>query len=209
MSIVQSPILGQMRKSFANVNTYVYRGQNVISAKAFNRRDAKSDAQQAHRASFKLISDAAQMLGGFLEQGFPVRSARLSAHNLFMKLNLPHAIDFSNSEPAIDYSLLQVSKGSLANVTPIAVSFSEGVLGIEANANVLIPGISSTDRIQVLVGDVQGNLYSLQQERGSEVSLNMVINLPNIMVEDIRFVYLYTVLADGKKASNSVFVLPE
>ena len=82
MSVVQSPIMGQMRKSFANVNTYVCRGQNVISAKAFNRKDAKSDAQQAHRAGFKLISDAAKVFGGFLERGFPIRPERLSVWSL-------------------------------------------------------------------------------------------------------------------------------
>ena len=90
--------MGKMAKSFANVNTYVHKGQNVISSKAFNRKDANTEAQQAHRSGFKLISELNQSIGGFIENGFPVRPEKQSPYNYFMALNLPNAIDNSGEE---------------------------------------------------------------------------------------------------------------
>jgi len=207
MSIVQNPIMGQIRKSFANVNTYVHKGQNVVSSKAFIRKNMNTDSQKAQRASFKLISDAYQSIGGFINSGFPVRPEKQSPYNYFMSLNLPNAIDSSGEVPVIDYSLLQISKGSLpgvnvlsATVTADGISLDcESCFGYGMNA-------AADDQITVLCRTGNGALYFVKQPRGTEPECQLVLVVPSVIKENIEFVYAFVTSADGKKASNSVFV---
>ncbi len=199
--------MGKMAKSFANVNTYVHKGQNVVSAKAFNRKDKNSVAQQAHRGGFKLLSDINQSIGGFIESGLPVRPERQSAYNYFMALNLPNAIDNSAEVPVVDYSLLQIAKGSLPAVNVLSATFENNTITLECESCVAYTTNSvAEDLITVLCRTKNGALYFTKQLRGSETNCQLVVNVPVATKENIEFVYAFVTSADGKKASNSIYV---
>ena len=207
MSLAQNPVTGKMAKSFANVNTYVHRGQNVVSAKVFNRKDKNTEAQQAQRGSFKLISDVYQSIGGFIDSGFPVRPERQSPYNYFMSLNLPNAIDNSGEVPVIDYSLLQISKGNLPGVNVISTAVSNNVITLECESCFSYSKTAGADDlITVLCRTNKGALYFTKQARGSEDTCQLTVNVPSVVKENIDFVYAYVISADGKKASNSTHV---
>ena len=198
--------MGQMAKSFANVNTYVHRGQNVISSKAFNRKDANTDAQKVQRASFKLIADVFNSLGGYGELGFPSRPEKQSAYNCFMQLNLPGAIDNSGDAPVIDYSLLQLAKGTLPAVLIDAAVLTPDGLTVDAASCVSYPRAQATDKVQLIAKTKVGAVYSVSQERGNDAALTITLVMPNVTVTDIEFVYLFMLSNDGRKASNSIYV---
>jgi hypothetical protein len=206
MAIVQNPVMGKMAKSFANVNTYVHKGQNVISAKAFNRKDKNTEAQQSQRTSFKLISDAWASLGGFGESGFPSRPEKLSAFNVFMSLNLPNAIDSTGDVSVIDYSLLQVSKGSLPGVDDVKVEINAAGITFTGDTLLDYPKALTTDVITVLLKKANGALKAVKQPRGEGETFSAQIALPGITAADVEFVYVFVNSADGTKASNSVYV---
>ena len=206
MAIVQNPVMGKMAKSFANVNTYVHKGQNVISAKAFNRKDKNTEAQQNQRTSFKLISDAWASLGGFGESGFPSRPEKLSAFNVFMSLNLPNAIDSTGDVSVIDYSLLQVSKGSLPGVDDVKVEINAAGITFTGDTLLDYPKAQTTDVITVLLKKANGALKAVKQQRGEGETFTAQIAMPGITAADVEFVYVFVNSADGTKASNSVYV---
>lgn len=206
MAIVQNPVMGKMAKSFANVNTYVHKGQNVISAKAFNRKDKNTEAQQNQRTSFKLISDAWASLGGFGESGFPSRPEKLSAFNVFMSLNLPNAIDSTGDVSVIDYSLLQVSKGSLPGVDDVKVEINAAGITFTGDTLLDYPKAQTTDVITVLLKKANGALKAVKQPRGEGETFTAQIAMPGITAADVEFVYVFVNSADGTKASNSVYV---
>lgn len=206
MAIVQNPVMGKMAKSFANVNTYVHKGQNVISAKAFNRKDKNTEAQQSQRTSFKLISDAWASLGGFGESGFPSRPEKLSAFNVFMSLNLPNAIDSTGDVSVIDYSLLQVSKGSLPGVDDVKVEINAAGITFTGDTLLDYPKAQTTDVITVLLKKANGALKAVKQPRGEGETFTAQIAMPSITAADVEFVYVFVNSADGTKASNSVYV---
>jgi hypothetical protein len=206
MAIVQNPVMGKMAKSFANVNTYVHKGQNVISAKAFNRKDKNTEAQQNQRTSFKLISDAWASLGGFGESGFPSRPEKLSAFNVFMSLNLPNAIDSTGDVSVIDYSLLQVSKGSLPGVDDVKVEINAAGITFTGDTLLDYPKAQTTDVITVLLKKANGALKAVKQPRGESETFTAQIALSGITAADVEFVYVFVNSADGTKASNSVYV---
>ena len=66
MSLTQNLLFSGMRQSLGNLVTTTCHGQNVVKAKVFMPRNVNSIAQQNHRASFKLIVDAWEALGGML-----------------------------------------------------------------------------------------------------------------------------------------------
>ena len=196
-----------MRKSFANVNTYVHRGQNVVSAKAFNRKDSNSEAQQAHRGGFKRLSDLNLSIGGFIETGFPVRPERQSPYNYFMALNLPGAIDNSGEMAVIDYDLLQISKGSLPGVVVNTATMTAEGLILQCDSCINYgTSVAADDVITVLCKAKTGALYFVRQPRGSEEQCTINLAIPALARQNIEFVYAFVLSSDGKKASNSVHV---
>jgi hypothetical protein len=198
--------MGKMAKSFANVNTYVHKGQNVISAKAFNRKDKNSEAQQSHRTGFKLISDVWASLGGYGESGFPARPERLSAFNVFMSLNLPNAIDTSGDVPVIDYSLLRIAKGSLPGVDNVTASITPQGITLEGETLADFPKALATDLITLLVKKMNGPVKAVRQARSTEADFTVLFALPGIAAADIEYVFVFANSAVGKKVSNSVYV---
>jgi hypothetical protein len=206
MSIAQNPLTGQMRNSMANFNTYVHRGQNVVSSKAFNRKDKNSDLQKAQRFSFKLMSDVWGSLGGYGESGFPVRPEKLSPYNYFMSLNLPNAIDNSGDVPMINYGLLQIAKGTCPAVNVSSSILSETALTLNCLSNIDFPVAAAEDVVITLAKTKTGALYASRQARGSESICTINLAMPNVVKENIEFVYVFVTTADGKKASNSVYV---
>lgn len=206
MAIVQNPVMGKMAKSFANVNTYVHKGQNVISAKAFNRKDKNSEAQQVQRICFKLISDAWASLGGFGEYGFPARQEKLSAFNVFMSLNLPNAIDSSGEVPVIDYSLLKIAKGTLPGVDDVKAVINAAGITLTGDTLFDFPKAQATDVVTVLVKKVNGALKAVRQPRGDGDTFTAQLAIPGIAAADVEFVYVFVNSADGTKVSNSVYV---
>ena len=200
---------GQMRKSMANFNTYVHRGQNVISSKAFNRKDKNSDLQKVQRASFKLMGEAWVSLGGFAESGFPVRPERLTPFNYFMALNLPNAIDNSGETPVINYELMQIAKGTHPGVSIGSSTMSDTEISVDYISNIDFPNAVAEDVITLLAKTTAGVLFSIKVNRGTESTGNIQLPMNNVARENVEFVYMFVTSADGKKASNSLYLKPD
>ena len=198
--------MGQMKKSYANVNTYVRNGQNVISSKPLIRKDAKTVAQQSHRAGFKLITTTYPTFGGYIEVGYPVRSAKQTAFNAFVAENFPRAIVNSGETPVIDYSELKVSKGTLTSMNLISATVNETGLVATFQTNAGLPNLSSADVAILLVKTISGRLYVTKGIRGSEDETVLTVPIENLQIADVECVYLIMTTADGKKAADSVFV---
>jgi len=190
----------------ANFNTYVHRGQNVVSSKAFNRKDANTEAQQLQRACFKLMADFYQSMGGFIDAGFPVRPERYSPYNYFMYLNMPNAIDTSGDSPVLIYEKLQLAKGTLTAVNVMSTTLGDTGLTLNCESNQSFPYSSADDTVTILVKAKSGALYAKRQLRGSEENWTVTVTLPKLTQADIECVSLFATTADGKKASNSVSV---
>ncbi len=206
MAIAQNPITGQMRKSYGNVNTYSRNGQNVISAKPFARKDANSEAQQKHRAGFKLTVEAYSSFGGYIETGYPVRPARLSVFNAFMAENFPAAIDNTGETPVVDYRKLKVSRGTLTSMDVLSATVDNTGIVVTFDSKVDFPKASTDDVAILLVKTVSGRLYAARDMRGAEEEMTLTVLVAGITKEDIVCTYLIMTTANGKKASDSVFV---
>jgi hypothetical protein len=68
------------------------------------------------------------------------------------------------------------------------------------------PKALATDLITVLVKKVNGTVKVAREPRGTAATFSINVALPDITAADIEFVYAFANSADGKKASNSVYV---
>ena len=206
MSKSQNPWLGHMSGSMANVNTYTSHGQNVISSKAFNRRNANTVSQIAQRASFKLMAKAYRSFGGLLRKNFPDKLITESAYNVFMKINLPEAIDKSGEVPAIDYSKLVVSQGELPYVKVISAVAGAAGITVSYKTNTGIADVSALEQIVVFGKTTDGEIIIARQAMGSEALNNVLIQYPGIAAADVVCCYVLVIREDGKQVSDSMFV---
>jgi hypothetical protein len=123
-----------------------------------------------------------------------------------MSLNLPNAIDSTGDVSVIDYSLLQVSKGSLPGVDDVKVEINAAGITFTGDTLLDYPKAQTTDVITVLLKKANGALKAVKQPRGEGETFTAQIALPGITAADVEFVYVFVNSADGTKASNSVYV---
>ena len=207
MSLSQYPLTGEMRQSMANFVTTVYRGQNVIRAKAFMPKNVNSMAQQKQRASFKLIVNIYKALGGISDIGFPKRPQLYSPFNAFMVANLPGAVDKTGIVPVIDYTRLMVSEGSLPKViVDTAVIVTSGIT-LSYRTAVLAPKVSATDEVVAFALLKTGELLIARQVRGSAALGIILIPYTGISGDDLKCCYLFVLNKDGSNASDSTHVV--
>ena len=206
MAQAQNPLTGQMSGTVANFVTSTRGSKNLVRSKAFNPRNANTAAQQLQRACFSLVVDEYQSWGGITDLGFPEYSEGQSAYNLFMAANLPGAIDKSGAEPIIDYSLLQVSAGSLPIVVVGNVTVGAAGISISYQTNVRIPKINATDEVVAIAKTNIGEILMDTKARGAETTGTILIDYPGIKAADVKCCYLFVRSADGSKASRSVHI---
>jgi hypothetical protein len=207
MSTSQNPILGAMRKSFGNVITTTYNGKNVIRTKPYKKYDPKSKKQLKHRAQFKILANLYKSFCGCADDGFVENRKGKTAYNLFIAANFSTAFEITGEAAVFQYSRLVVSKGSLPKLDVIErVLGEEGIL-ISYETGLGLPKVSETDRIVGFATTTMNKnpLYQ-SQVRGSGETGSILIGYEDMSPENIVSCYLYSVSADGKRSSDSVYI---
>ena len=206
MSKSQNPLTGHMSGSMANFTTYTRFGENIVRAKAFDRKDARTVSQIAQRASFKLIVNAYKSFGGIPMLSFKDRLESQSTFNAFVAANLPEAINKTGAVPVIDYSKLLVSRGTLLPVVVPTAEASASGITVTYKTDALTPGVSSSDEVVALAKTKTGELIVARQVRGSEKSATIVIPYPGIAANLVECCFLFVLNEDGSKSSDSTYV---
>jgi len=105
------------------------------------------------------------------------------------------------------YSRLVVSKGSLPGLNVIECVMSDEGIRISYETDLGLPKVSETDKI-VGFATTTNNKDPLNQSqvRGSDETGSILIGYEDMSPENIVSCYLYSVSADGKKSSDSVYI---
>jgi len=207
MSKSQNPLTGQMSGSMGNFVTTRLGKKNIVRAKAFEPRDAKSDAQVKQRNGFKMIVDLYPALGSIPSEGFAQRPANTSAYMAFMGANMPGAIDKSGETSVIDYSNLTVSDGSLSKVIVSEATLDETGISVRYLTSLKNELNKPTDEIVALTLLASGELWIERQPRDTELTDSILIPVMNVTAADILGIYVFAKQSVGNKVSKSVYVL--
>ncbi|NLI71732.1 MAG: hypothetical protein GX361_03260 [Bacteroidales bacterium] len=206
MAISQNPLTGKMSGTVGNFVTSTHRGQNIVRSKAFNPKDANSEAQQKHRNLFRMLSEEYVSLASVVKNGFPARPRVQTPYNAFMAINIPNAVDKSGSVPVIDYSKMVISKGSLVRVNLLGAELSVEGVTIRYQPQSHIPGASEDDEVVAVLKTQEGAVYVASKLRGSAEADEFLIAFPDASAERVLYAYLLVLSADRNSVSQSVYV---
>lgn len=207
MATSQNPLTGKMSGSVGNFVTTTYKGRNVIRSKAFNPKDANSEAQQKHRSIFKLMSDEYTSLGSIIRIGFPSRPKNQSPYNAFMSANMAVAVDTSGEIPVVDYSKMVLSKGALPKVNVTSATIGEEGITVSYQPLSAYPEASADDVVYAVLKTVEGAVYSASKARGNSNTDSLLLPLPNVTAEDVLCIYVIVVSANKQKASQTSYTV--
>lgn len=206
MAISQNPLTGKMSGTVGNFVTSTHRGQNIVRSKAFNPKDANSEAQQKHRNLFRMLSEEYVSLASVVKNGFPTRPRVQTPYNAFMAINIPNAVDKSGSVPVIDYSKMVISKGSLVRVNLLGAELSVEGVTIRYQPQSHFPGASEDDEVVGVLKTKDGAVYAARKLRGKAETDELLISFPNASSEHVLYIYLLVLSADRSQVSQSVYV---
>ena len=206
MAISQNPMTGKMSGTVGNFVTSSLGSQNIVRAKAFSRKDAKTEAQVKQRDGFKMIGELFPALGSIPAEGFVQRPANTSVYMAFMAANMLKAIDKSGDASVIDYSGLIVADGSISKVIVTEAALDETGITIRYMPSLKNQLNFPTDEIVALALLASGELWVERQPRGSEDNTPVLIPVSGITVADILGIYVFAKRADGSKVSKTAYV---
>jgi hypothetical protein len=206
MATSQNPMTGKMSGTVGNFVTSSLGSQNIVRAKAFSRKDAKTEAQVKQRNGFKMIGELFPALGSIPAEGFVQRSSNTSVYVAFMAANMPGAIDKSGETSVIDYSKLIVSNGSLSKVIVTEATLDETGITVKYLPSLKNELNKPTDELVTLALLASGELWVERQPRGSELTDSILIPVTNVTAADILGVYVFAKRTDGSKSSKTAYV---
>ncbi len=207
MAIVQNPITGRTRGKFASAVFSKQFGKNTMRSKPIQVANPRTQLQKEQRAKFALMVELSRMFLPFLKTSYKQSAVGMSEFNMFMKSNIKNVISGTYPDYAIDFSELQVSKGSLTGADMASAAAAAGSkINVIWNDNTGMADAQDSDKVMALViNPEKGTAFSSIAEK-TRADEALEINLPADWVGDDVYAYLVFKAADTIKTSNSSFL---
>ena len=88
MAIFRSFLLGDVKKSVANLTMYIAKGVSIVRSKPLDVHNPRTDKQRIQRAKMKALVGLAGGFGPALSIGYPQVVGLKSANNRFVQDNM-------------------------------------------------------------------------------------------------------------------------
>lgn len=122
MAQTKNGILGAVIGTVGTVTGSSWRGIDYIRSRAGKRRGGPSEKQLEQQARFAVMTAFAQVMKAVLQWGFQFKARSMTAMNSALGFNLKHAVKGQYPHYSIDYAQVQISRGSLPNVSNVQVN---------------------------------------------------------------------------------------
>ena len=206
MALFKSFVLGEVRKSVANITMYSgANGYSIARGKRSTMRNPKTPGQLAQRAKMKALQKVSLYFAPAAEFGFPGRKAGSTFYNAFVKANMQAVAVDEEYNPTIDYEKIVCAEGSLQDGT-LAVSLNEDqdMITITQEAQSRWSVVANpTDVLYVVVYEKTGNQMIVEPCRNRQENGVTTISLDSGWVKENLEVYAFMLSKDKRKVSNS------
>jgi hypothetical protein len=205
MGKIDQGILGGFSGKVGSVVGGSWKGINYMRVHT-KPTNPNSDKQVNQRTKFTLVLSFLKPLTPFLRVGYKLFTAKQTAFNAAMSQVLLNAVIGEAPDSVIDFTSVQVSRGTLAPAQGAATNYASGEISISwtdnSNANIA----NATDKALVVVYNaIKGE--AIYETAGSTRSAALqTISLPIEWIGDSVHVYLGFITEDGKNVANSVYV---
>lgn len=185
---------------------YAKYGENFerLLGQSKNPKNPKTEKQLRVRVKFKMLSQFANRISGFLKTGF--KSSTMPATSAFFKRNYDDAFGGNYPEFELLYNKLLVSTGSLElPYSPSAVIDSQ-ICNVSWTDNSGIGFALGSDQAMILVyNSAKGQaIYTL--EGGSRTDRQAALTLPTAWAGDSVDIWMAMNQPENNRKSNSVYL---
>ena len=203
MALFKSFVLGEVRKSVANITMYSgANGYSIARGKRSTMRNPKTPGQLAQRAKMKALQKVSLYFAPAAELGFPGRKAGSTFYNAFVKANMQAVTVDEEYNPTIDYEKIVCAEGSLQDGTlAVALNEDQDMITITQEAQSRWSVVANpTD---VVVYEKTGNQMIVEPCRNRQENGVTTISLDSGWVKENLEVYAFMLSKDKRKASKS------
>lgn len=158
MAVVQNPITGRSRNSFASAIFQTWKGKNVLRAKPLTVANPRTVGQQLQRMKLAMMVFFYRQIAGVIKIGYKSQAVGQSEYNAFASEALRNAFTGSTAEGAEwDFSKLLVSKGTISptTITNVTADGADYTVTWPTAAN--MPGQSVSDKAVVVISENDNN----------------------------------------------------
>ena len=206
MALFKSFLLGDVRKSVANVTMYAgANGYSIARGKRSTVRNPKTPGQLTQRAKLKALEETSRYFAPAAALGFPGRKGGRTFYNAFVQNNMEAVTVDENYVPTVDHEKLKCAAGSLQNskVTVTVNEESHKVI-VSQEAQTRWNAVANpTDVLHVVVYEKTGKTMIVEPCRNRQENGVTTIGLDDGWVKENLEVYAFMLSKDKRKASNS------
>jgi hypothetical protein len=205
MGTISGGVLGGFNGKVGAVIGSHWKGKAVMRGRSTAKRAKSSALQLEQQAKFTLMVNFLQAIVDFLNISFKKAAVQMSGFNKALSANIQFAITGTYPDFVIDYSKVQLSKGSLPNVVaPTAASTVAGKLAFTWADNSNIKGALSSDVAYVAAYNEELKHWILNDDAAARNSGTFVLDATGYSGKPLQ-TYIGFMSADGKKASASIY----
>ena len=206
MALFKSFVLGEVRKSVANITMYAgANGYRIARGKRSTMRNPRTPGQLTQRAKMKALQVASLYFAPAAELGFPGRKAGSTFYNAFVKANMKAVTVDEEYNPTIDYEKIVCAEGSLQDGTlTVSLNEDQDMITITQEAQSRWSVVANpTDVLYVVVYEKTGHQMIVEPCRNRQENGVTTISLDSGWVKENLEVYAFMLSKDKRKASNS------
>lgn len=208
MAIFRSFLLGDVKKSVANLTMYIAKGVSIVRGKPLNVHNPRTEKQQVQRAKMKALVRLVSGFGPVLTMGYPSTTGLVSANNRFVQDNMETVTVDDDFNVTVDYSRIVCSAAGRLKAPKVAVSYdaSGNQFVFTQSIQEQTPTCNPKDVAWAVVYEKvqdESEIYQLHTRReGGEVKAD----LPEDWNIDNCEFYVFARNDNGTKASRTVYL---
>ncbi|MDP4270367.1 MAG: DUF6266 family protein [Bacteroidota bacterium] len=182
-------------------------GDDIIRVKSKKPRTSQTEAQINQRTKFGLVTQFMKPLNPILKVGFAgVTPVSMSPYNYACMLALNKAITGTAPDIELDYSMIRISEGSLAQVVKPTAQLVNGEVKFVWSNNSESSSGDITDQAILVVYNANNSQYSYSIGKTTREALGGTLALPNHEAGDQLQVFLFFKSASGTEVSTSQYL---
>jgi len=205
MGTFKQGIFGGFSGGVGNVIGGSWKGINYMRVHT-KPTNPNSDKQVNQRTKFTLVLSFLKPLTPFLRVGYKLFTAKQTAFNAAMSQVLLNAVVGETPDSVIDFTSVQVSRGTLTPAQGAAATYENGEISISWTDNSSANMANATDKALVVVYNDTKTDAVYEVAGVTRPTALQAIALPAEWIGDSVHIYLGFITEDGKNVANSVYV---
>lgn len=207
LAIFKMPFMHRLTQSMAE-NTYVRsKGQNIIKTK-IDKNTSNTLEQQMQRLRMKQLIYLCKVLNTPIHSSFPERKRTETEWNAFIRAAMPSISMSEDLEVSVDYETLLIAQGSLEVIEEVSITqdAEANTLTVTYPASDYGYGSEPTDTVQLVLLEKEKMRSRMFQVGTRGEDCTETIQVPSGWTVENISAYVFMLSANGRKASNSIFV---